>query len=181
MNSANDLPLRMYGVQPVMVENPASRLEPQITMPDKLHPEEPFSIKISEKNGKPMTYTVAIVDEGLLDLTAFRTPDPWNFMFRREALGVKTWDMYDDVFGAAGGALSAMFSIGGDEGLVKGARKENRFNPIVKVLGPFTLKSGSKTHKITLPMYVGSVRAMVVAGNDGAYGNAEKKIGRAHV
>lgn len=176
MNSANDLPLRMYGVQPVMVENPASRLEPQITMPDKLHPEEPFSIKISEKNGKPMTYTVAIVDEGLLDLTAFRTPDPWNFMFRREALGVKTWDMYDDVFGAAGGALSAMFSIGGDEGLVKGARKENRFNPIVKVLGPFTLKSGSKTHKITLPMYVGSVRAMVVAGNDGAYGNAEKTV-----
>ncbi len=173
-NSSNDLPLRMYGVQPVMVENASSHLEPVISMPDKLHPEEPFTIKVSEKNGKAMTYTLALVDEGLLDLTAFRTPDPWNFMYRREALGVRTWDMYNDVFGSAGGALSAMFSIGGDEGLIKGAKKDNRFNPVVKVLGPFTLKSGSQSHRITLPMYVGSVRTMVVAGYDGAYGNAEK-------
>lgn len=175
-NSSYDLPLRMYGVIPVMVENAASHLEPVISMPDRLHPEEPFTIKVSEKHGKPMTYTLAVVDEGLLDLTAFRTPDPWNFMYRREALGVRTWDMYDDVFGSGGGALSAMFSIGGDEGLTKGVRKENRFNPVVKVLGPFTLKSGSRSHKITLPMYVGSVRTMVVAGYDGAYGNAEKTV-----
>ena len=173
-NTANDLPIRMYGVQPVMVENPASHLEPVISMPDKLHPEEPFTIKVSERSGRPMTYTLALVDEGLLDLTAFRTPDPWNFMYRREALGVRTWDMYDDIFCAAGGVMSSMFSIGGDEGLLKGARKENRFNPVVEVLGPFTLKSGSQTHRIKLPMYVGSVRTMVVAGYGGAYGNAEK-------
>lgn len=173
-NASNDLPVRMYGVQPVMVENPASHLEPVISMPDKLHPEEPFTIKVSERSGRPMTYTLALVDEGLLDLTAFRTPDPWNFMYRREALGVRTWDMYDDIFCAAGGEMSSMFSIGGDEGLLKGARKENRFNPVVKVLGPFTLKSGSRTHSIKLPMYVGSIRTMVVAGYDGAYGNAER-------
>ena len=174
MSSSNDLPLRMYGVQPVMVEAPASHLEPVISMPDKLHPEEPFTVKVSEKSGKPMTYTLAIVDDGLLDLTAFRTPDPWNFFYRREALGVRTWDMYDDVFGSTGGALAAMFSIGGDEGLIKGARKENRFNPVVKVLGPFTLKSGMASHRITLPMYVGSVRTMVMAGNGSAFGNASR-------
>lgn len=175
-NSDNDLPIRMYGVQPIMVENPDSHLNPVITMPDKLHPEEPFTVKVSEKNGKPMTYTLAIVDDGLLDLTAFKTPDPWNAMYRRVALGISTWDLYDDVFRSTGGALSAMYSIGGDEGLIKGARKENRFNPVVKFLGPFTLKSGSTTHKVTLPMYVGSVRVMVVAGNDGAYGNASKTV-----
>ena len=175
-NSANDLPLRMYGVQPIMVENPDSHLEPVISMPDKLHPEETFTITVSEKSRKKMTYTLAIVDEGLLDLTAFRTPDPWNFMFRREALSVRTWDGYDEIFGSSGGALSAMLSIGGDEGLVKGARKENRFNPVVKFLGPFTLNSGSQTHKIKLPMYVGSVRVMVVAGSDNSYGNASKTV-----
>lgn len=62
-NSSNDLPVRMYGVQPVMVENPDSHLNPVITMADKVHPEEPFTIKVSEKDGKPMTYTLAIVDE----------------------------------------------------------------------------------------------------------------------
>ncbi len=41
-NTSNDLPVRMYGVQPVMVENPDSHLEPVISMPDKIHPEEQF-------------------------------------------------------------------------------------------------------------------------------------------
>ncbi len=175
-NASDGLPVRMYGVQPALVENPGSHLHPLISMPDKLHPEEPFTVKVSEKNGRRMTYTLAVVDEGLLDLTAFRTPDPWSAMYRREALGVKTWDMFDNVFGAAGGAFSAMFSIGGDADLILGAKKENRFNPVVKVLGPFTLKSGSRSHRITLPMYVGSVRVMLVAGSGTAYGNAEKTV-----
>lgn len=170
-------PLRMYGVIPVMVDNPESRLSPIISMPDKLAPEKEFTIKVSEKSKKPMTYTIAIVDEGLLDITAFRTPDPWNTFYSKEALGVRTWDMYNDVFKAQTGAMRAMFSIGGDEDLIRGARKENRFNPVVKHLGPFTLKPGSiDTHKVKLPMYVGSVRVMLVAGNGTAYGSTDKTV-----
>ena len=101
-----------------------------------------------------MTYTLAIVDEGLLDLTSFKTPDPWNAMYAREALGVSTWDLYDDVIGAYSGRFSPMFSIGGDESLIVGARKDNRFNAVVKYIGPFSLQSGSATHKVKLPMYV---------------------------
>jgi len=175
-NSANDLPIRMYGVVPVSVTDKGSRIEPVITMADAVHPEEQFQIKISEKKGRSMTYTLAIVDEGLLDLTAFKTPDPWNAMFAREALGVKTWDIYDNIIGAYSGRFSPMLSIGGDEDVVVGPKKDNRFNPVVRFLGPFTLAKGSQTHNITLPMYVGSVRVMVVAGNGEAYGNAEKAV-----
>jgi len=90
-------------------------------------------------------------------------------------LGIRTWDMYDFVMGAFGGRFSSMFSVGGDEELKQDGTKANRFRPVVKYLGPFTLASGkTNAHKITLPMYVGSVRTMVVAGQDGAYGNAEK-------
>ena len=174
--SGNDLPIRLYGVRPVLVSDKDSHLEPVISMPDVLRPEEEFSIKVKEKNSKSMTYTLAIVDEGLLDLTAFKTPDPWSAMYAREALGVNTWDLYDDVIGAYSGRFSPMFSIGGDENLILGAKKDNRFNPIVKFLGPFTLQSGSATHKVRLPMYVGSVRVMVVAAKDGAYGNVEKTV-----
>lgn len=47
----------------------------------------------------------------------------------------------------------------------------------MKFIGPFSIGKGkSRTHQITLPMYVGSVRAMIVAGQDGAYGNAEKTV-----
>ena len=175
-HAANDLPLRLYGVLRVKVENPASHLEPVIQLPDVLHPEEPFLVKISEKNGKPMTYTLAIVDEGLLDLTAFKTPDPWSRMYQWEALNVNTWDLYDQVIGAFSGRFTPLAAIGGDEDALRSARKDNRFNPVVIYKAPKTLQKGTDIFKLQLPMYVGSVRVMLIAGHDGAYGKTEKAV-----
>ena len=173
--TVNDLPIRMYGIAPVFVTNRQTILQPQIKMPEVLRPETDFNVTVSEKSGKPMTYTLAIVDDGLLDLTNFKTPDPWNEFYAREALGIRTWDMYDDVLDASGGRYSSLFSTGGDASLKPADAKANRFKPVVKFIGPFYLAKGKQqTHTLKLPMYVGSVRAMVVAGQDGAYGNAEK-------
>ena len=173
--TVNDLPIRMYGVVPVFVTNSQTVLQPQIQMPEVLRPETNFNVTVSEKSGKPMTYTLAIVDDGLLDLTNFKTPAPWNDFYSREALGIWTWDMYDNVLGASSGSYSSLFSTGGDATLKPADAKANRFKPVVKFIGPFYLGKGkSQTHTLKLPMYVGSVRAMVVAGQDGAYGNAEK-------
>ena len=171
----NDLPIRMYGIAPVFVTNRQTVLQPQIQMPEVLRPETDFNVTVSEKSGKPMTYTLAIVDDGLLDLTNFKTPDPWNEFYSREALGIRTWDMYDNVLGTSAGAYSSLFSVGGDATLKPADAKANRFKPVVKFIGPFYLEKGrQQTHTLKLPMYVGSVRAMVVAGQDGAYGNTEK-------
>lgn len=172
----NDLPIRMYGVQGIGVEDPNTHLKPVITMPDELAPEKEVVIKIKEAQGKKMTYTVAVVDEGLLDLTRFKTPDPWNHFYAKEALGVKTWDMYKYVLGAYSGEMAGLLALGGDESVnPNDANKVNRFKPVVTFLGPFTVeKGGTNTHKFMMPNYVGSVRTMVVAGNAGAYGSAEK-------
>ncbi|WP_353196438.1 MG2 domain-containing protein [Parapedobacter defluvii] len=177
--TANDLPIRMYGVIPLLVENPKTVLNPQISMADVLRPETKSSITVSESNGKAMTYTIALVDEGLLDLTRFKTPDPHASFYAREALGVKSWDLFDQVLGAWGGDLERILSIGGDGEIDRNVNpaKANRFQPVVKFLGPFTLRKGGKNkHDFTLPQYIGSVRAMVVAGQDGAYGFAEKAV-----
>jgi len=174
--TANDLPIRLYGVIPVSIEDPETKLHPVIEMPNVLTPEKKVTINIKEKNGKPMTYTIAIVDEGLLDLTRYKTPNPWQSFYAREALGVKTWDMYDYVLGAYGGKIAHLFAIGGDGELQGGkAKKANRFKPMVKFMGPFTLKAGQRqAHSFMMPRYIGSVRTMVVAGYGDAYGNAEK-------
>ena len=175
--SVNDLPIRMYGVVPIFVADKSSKLAPKITMPDVLRPETEFTVKVKETTGKPMTYTLAVVDEGLLDLTNFKTPDPWNEFYSREALGIRTWDMYDHVIGAFAGKYGSLFSIGGDEGIGSGNSKASRFTPVVRFIGPFELKKGEeKSHKLKLPPYIGSVRVMVVAGQDGAYGCAEKTV-----
>ena len=173
--TAGAQPIRLYGVQRVSVENPASRLEPVVELPKVLRPEEKFTVKVSEKNGRPMTYTLAIVDEGLLDLTAFKTPDPWSAMNKPEALGVSTWDLYDSVIGAFGGRFSVS-AVGGDEDALVSARKDNRFNPVVLYVAPRTLKKGTDKLELQLPMYVGSVRVMLIAGHDGAYGSMDATV-----
>jgi uncharacterized protein YfaS (alpha-2-macroglobulin family) len=175
----NDLPIRMYGALGVKVEDPETILKPVITMPDKIRPETKSSITVSETSGKEMTYTIALVDEGLLDLTNFKTPDPHSTFYAREGLGVKTWDLFDYVIGAFGGGLERILSIGGDgSGVGNGKNVSvNRFKPVVKFLGPFRLGKGEKqTKEFTLPQYIGSVRAMVIAGHNGSYGFAEKAV-----
>jgi uncharacterized protein YfaS (alpha-2-macroglobulin family) len=175
--AATDLPIRMYGVKPVFVSDQQTILDPVITMPDVLKPESAFEVKVKEKSRKSMTYTLAIVDDGLLDLTNFKTPNPWNTFYAREALGIRTWDLYDNVMGAYTGRLGSMFSIGGDGELLKSPTKANRFKPVVLFLGPFSLKAGEeKKHSLQLPAYAGSLRAMIVACHEGAYGNTEKTV-----
>ncbi|SFZ90422.1 hypothetical protein SAMN05428642_101927 [Flaviramulus basaltis] len=178
--TANDLPIRLYGIIPLLVEDPNTKLEPQISMPNVLRPEQEFEVFVSEKNKKPMTYTIAMVEEGLLDLTRFKTPNAWDEFYKREALGVKTWDIFDDVIGAYSGSIDQVFAIGGDGNAAAGKNKKaNRFKPVVTYLGPFTLGAGDKkSHKIKMPNYIGAVRTMVVAGNNTneAYGSTDKSV-----
>lgn len=179
LQSANDLPLRMYGVIPIKVINSETRLEPEIVAPAEFEPESQASINIKETNGRPMTYTVAIVDEGLLDLTRFATPDPWHQFYRREALGIRTWDMFDDVAGAFGGALEQLLAIGGDAEAEAPPveKKVKRFPPMVKCMGPFELAPGAENnHTFEIPQYIGSVRVMVVAGHQLAFGATETSV-----
>ena len=174
--TVNDLPIRLYGVIPIAVEDEATHINPVIGTPEKWSPETISSLTVSEKDGKEMDYTIAIVDEGLLDLTRFKTPDPWNALYAKEALGVKTWDLFDMVMGAYGGELSRILAIGGDGDINnKAGNKANRFKPMVKFMGPYHLKKGEKAkHEFMMPQYVGSVRTMLIAGYKGAYGAAEK-------
>ncbi len=176
--SKNDLPIRLYGVVPLLVEDPATLLQPSLDMPEVLQPEETFTVKVSEKNNKPMTYTLAMVDEGLLDLTRFKTPKIHQAFYTREALGVKTFDVFDDVIGAYSGSVNNIYAIGGgDDAAGAKNRKADRFKPVVHYLGPFQLKAGENaSHKITMPNYIGSVRTMLIAGDQkrNAYGKTDK-------
>ena len=130
-----------------------------------------------------MTYTLAVVDEGLLSLTNFHTPNLHDEFFRREALGVRTWDLFDKVSGAYGAALERLLALGGSDSAAANAanKQQSRFPPVAQLLGPFHLAAGkSEQRRIKLPRYVGAVRVMLVAGTTAtkpaAYGSAEKSV-----
>jgi len=127
------MPMRLYGVVPILVEDPSTRLNPLIEAAEEIRSQQPLVIKVSEQNDRPMSYTLAVVDEGLLDITGYKTPDPWSYFYAREALGVRTWDLYNFVLGAFGGTLEQIFAIGGDEALLdKSSGKAKRFVPVVR-------------------------------------------------
>lgn len=174
-STSNSHPIRMYGVVPVLVTNPATVLRPVIEMAEVLEPETTTRIRVKEANGKPMVYTIAMVDEGLLDITRFQTPDPHKHFYAKEALGTRTWDVYEFVSGASSGRINRVITIGGDGELRPREESVIRFKPMVRYLGPFFLSSGqTASHSIDIPSYIGSVRTMVVAGYEGAYGSSQK-------
>src|SRR5574344_484871 len=176
--TANSLPIRLYGVIPLMVSDPGTILYPEIDTPDVYRPNEKATITVSEKNKNQMTYTLAVVDEGLLGLTAFKAPQLRGEFYKKEASQLLNGDIYRYVMNAYSGKLETLISIGGSEdGADDRNRSAMRFTPVVKYLGPFTLNAGQK-QTITFPMpeYIGAVRVMVVAANKGAYGTAEKSV-----
>lgn len=177
--TANDLPIRLYGAIPLLVEYPKTHLHPEVATAGVWTPETAATVQVSEADGRPMTYTLAVVDEGLLDLTRFPTPDPWQHFYARQALGVKTYDVYDMVLGAFGGRLEQLLSIGGDvaQTTPPPGKRGNRFEPMVRFLGPFTLGKGeTRTHVIPVPKYVGAARIMVVARQEKAYGHTDRSV-----
>lgn len=176
--SGNDAPVRMYGVVPIEVFDAATKLAPQLTTAAVFEPESKATIEVSEGQGRAMTYTLAVVDEGLLGLTRFKTPNPWLSFNAKEALGVRTWDNFDMVAGAYGGAIEGLLAVGGDGAdAAPPVAKADRFPPMVRALGPFRLAAGATArHEVDIPHYLGEVRVMVVAGRDGAFGSHETSV-----
>lgn len=179
---SNDKPIRLYGIKRLIVRNPNSHLSPRIEVADALEAEKTYTIKVKEAQNKPMDYTIAIVDEGLLNLTHFKTPDPWSAFYAQEAYSVTNWDLYNYIILGLHGKLKNIISIGGDEALLEmqssiETQKSKRFKPMVLFIGPVHLdKNSTNTHKITIPNYMGQVRFMLIARNNNEYGSFEKQV-----
>ena len=178
-NKTNDEAIRLMGIIPIYVKNPETHLQPKMEIVKEVQPESDLTFTVAETNGKPMTYTVAVVDEGLLGLTQYKTPNLHKKFYKKEALGVSTWDLYDRVVGAYGASLGKLLAIGGDgsEKNKDDESEDRRFPPVVKFIGPFHLDAQqTQSHTIKIPQYLGAVRVMVVAGYEGAYGSEDSEV-----
>lgn len=178
----NDRPIRMYGVVPLLVEEESTRETLIIDMAESLKPKELFDIDISTSDESQTQFTVAVVDEGLLDLTNFQTPDPWQSFFAKQSLNVNSYDLFSYIIGINKGDVFKVFSIGGD--LAARYRtsqmedeKAKRFEPVAMFQGPLsTDENGRVTVQFEMPDYIGSVRVMVLSAKGNKYGHADKTV-----
>ncbi len=181
--TANDRPLRMYGVVPLHVVDPDTRLDLTLAAPDELRPEDSFNVVVQTGDGKPAQLTLSVVDEGLLDITQFSTPDPWRAFFGKLRLRLRISDLFGQVIGVNIGDVFKTFAIGGDVAMAGYRRdrlpedQKQRFKSVSLFEGPVaTDDQGRAVVSFAMPNYVGSVRIMAVAARGNAYGSAEKTV-----
>lgn len=179
----NDLPLRMYGIVPLRVISEGTRFTFQVEAPEYVRPEEAFAVKVQTSDGRPAQFTLAVVDEGILDITGFKTPDPWEHFFAKQRLLTKTYDNFSDVIDLYLGYLHSALSVGGGteaeyrEQRVGGG-DAGRFEPVSIFMGPIrTDESGAAEVAVEVPNYIGSLRVMAVGAEGGRYGSGEQRIG----
>lgn len=183
----NDLPLRVYGIIPLHVASEGTQLDLDLELPEEIRPEEELTVKIQTRDRRPANFTIAVVDEGLLDITGFETPDPWDYFFSKQRLLSKTFDNFSDIIDLSHGYIYQQFSIGGE---VAEEEKEftyqqkqalagdaDRFEAVSLFEGPVkTDENGYTEVTFQIPNYIGSIRVMVVAADRGNYGSAEGRV-----
>ena len=172
-------PMRYYGILPINVEDEKTRLNLALNAPKEIKPGDEFTIEVTNSSKENASFTLAVVDEGLLDLTNFKTPDPWKYYFQKIALGIVTSDNYDEIIGALMPDMDSYLSIGGDEAVANmaGKQKTQRFKAVSLFSGIQEVKAG-KTEKVTfkMPQYVGSVRAQLIGVSQNAFSKNEANI-----
>jgi len=172
-------PMRYYGILPIKVEDEKTKLNLALNTPKEIQPGEEFSIEITNSSKEDASFTLAVVDEGLLDLTNFKTPDPWKFYFQKLALGIISFDNYDEIIGALMPDMDSYLSIGGDgeTANMAGKQKTQRFKAVSLFSGVQEVKAGkSQKIKFKMPQYVGSVRAQLIGVSQNAFSKDEANI-----
>jgi uncharacterized protein YfaS (alpha-2-macroglobulin family) len=184
--NTNDLPMRTYGIKTIYVEDRSTRLPLSLSAPEELKPKESFKIKVTSSAPTAATYTIAIVDEGLLDITAFQTPSPWDHFYQKIRLAIQTLDNFDDIIGILYPDIDKYFSIGGGVGAAEmemerkkrlAKSRVQRFIPVVLFQQPVTIEPGRSIETtFTMPNYIGSVRIMVIGAGGTGFASLEKTV-----
>lgn len=179
--NANDCPLRMYGIIPLKVINPESIQELKLEVAEILRPQEKFSCEFQAIPGKETQITVAVVDEGLLSLTNFTSPDAWKYFYRKQKLGVKSSDNFNQIIAVENGDIAGRFAIGGGVELFESRQVEKtevkRFEPVSMFSGILQAdKNGKVKVEFMMPDYLGAVRIMAVSVSGDKYGSIARTV-----
>ena len=178
------LPDRAFGLGSVRVTPAAFTQEIKITAPKDVRSSSPLDVTLDlGPVTEPTFATVAVVDEGVLSLTNFPTPDPNAQLFSKRALGVETyetigWTMLHQPQGASsktGGGDEGMGSEGDGGALDKGRVQPTR--PVALFSGVLQVPADGKLKvPFQLPSYRGQVRIMAVTAGATKVGRAEAQV-----
>ncbi|MEW7311899.1 alpha-2-macroglobulin [Buttiauxella gaviniae] len=178
-------PKRAVGLLHLPLGDESRRLALELETPAKMRPNQNLTVKVKTKaiNGtmpKQINVLVSAVDSGVLNITDYKTPDPWESFFGRKRYGADLYDIYGQVIEGEGRLAALRFGGDGDEGdeLSRGGKKPvNHVTIIAEQALPVQLnENGEGT--VTLPIgdFNGELRVMAQAWTEERYGNSEQKV-----
>ncbi|MDQ7085683.1 MAG: hypothetical protein Q9M36_12565, partial [Sulfurovum sp.] len=105
---------RAIGVVPFMIHHPEKALNLSLIHPKKSASNTAITVKIqSDKEALAKTmFTLSLVDEGILNLTKYQTPDPLEYFLGQQKLGIEIRDIYADLIQARG--THGKFNVGAE-------------------------------------------------------------------
>ncbi|MFO0724294.1 MAG: alpha-2-macroglobulin [Myxococcota bacterium] len=174
-------PMRAFGVAPFKVKADEHKLEVKLSAPETMRPNQPIEVSVEVQGGKgSVQATLAAVDEGILRITNFQSPDPFAFFTRRRRLGITSYDMFEDVLPEVEGRASAIVRAAGGD-----AERTKHLNPVsikrVKAVALWSglVKldgSGKGKIKLDVPQFQGQLRLMAVAFEGDRFGGGQRQV-----
>lgn len=158
-----------HGFAPLMVDNPSNHLPLEIAANTASRSKTKQKITVTTTPNAEVT--LAVVDEGILQIKNYQTPDPYAFFYQKRALEVQSYDIYPYLFPEM---VNSGYLTGGDEGFDLSKRvnpvQDKRVKLVSEWSGILTSDSRGKVeYEVDIPQFSGDLRVMAVAYKGGKF------------
>jgi uncharacterized protein YfaS (alpha-2-macroglobulin family) len=174
-------PVRAYGAYPLMVDCSGEKLSLNLKTPDHIAPRTTLDVSVQVTGGSGQTYlTVAAVDEGVLQITDFATPDPFGYFYQKKRLSVDTYDIYSFILPQLEETEKKSSAGGGRaEEMARHLMPVTlrRVKPVALWSGLVKVDAGGRAMvHLQVPQFQGSLRVMAVAFDNEKFGRADRNV-----
>jgi uncharacterized protein YfaS (alpha-2-macroglobulin family) len=170
-----------HGIASLKVERKQNKLPVKILAPQKIKPLTKQEVTIKTAPESNIYITLAAVDEGILQIKDYKTPDPYSYMYGKRSLKVESYDLYKLLLPE----IVTLKSPGGDGYEEESREIQTRTNPIAtkrfKLLAVWsgirkTSSDGIVKVALDIPQFNGDLRLMALAYSGSRFGSAEEHV-----
>ncbi|WP_051560213.1 alpha-2-macroglobulin family protein [Marinobacterium jannaschii] len=181
--AARRTPKRALGLIHLPLSRQSRRLGVELQAPEKIEPNRTLQaeIRLSSPSGEPLPQnarvTLAAVDVGVLSLSRFETPDPFEGFFGQRRYAVESRDLYHKVIEVSQ-AANARLRFGGDADLARGGAEPASDVQIVSLFSEAVDvdSDGIARVELAIPQFNGRLQLMALAFSDHSYGSGEAEL-----
>lgn len=171
-------PARALGLAHIPLAREDRRLKVALDAPAKVEPETNTTVKVKVDGaaGQSAWVTLSAVDQGILNITRYATPDPFAYFFGKQRYAPDLLDIYGRLIEKMDGTRGKL-KWGGDSGMRDTQSMPKKVKLVDLFSGPVKLDDkGEAAIALALPDFNGSLRLMAVASTPERYGHGERDL-----